>query len=155
MTTKRIDRASRRIAARPSAVYRALVDPDARVAWLAPKGMHARLDAFDARVGGGYRMTLTYDDASGARGKSSPGSDVVHARFVALDEGARVVEAIEFESADASFAGTMTMTWSLEAIGEGTSVTVTAEDVPPGIRPADHQLGMQSSLESLASFVER
>lgn len=41
-----------------AAVYGALLDPDALVEWLPPAGMTGRMHAFDARVGGGYEMSL-------------------------------------------------------------------------------------------------
>ena len=43
-------------------VFAALVDAEARTIWLPPAGMSGRFDRFDARPGGGYRMTLAYDD---------------------------------------------------------------------------------------------
>lgn len=151
----RTDTASRAIAADPERVYRALVDPDARAAWLPPEGMVARFERFDARPGGSYRLVLTYTDTGGSRGKATADSDVVEARFVELVPGARVVEAIDFESDDPSFAGTMTMTWALEPVGGGTLVEVTAQNVPDGISAEDHAAGMASSLANLARQLER
>src|SRR5690606_18575048 len=81
----RIDRASRVIAAPPRAVYAAFISPDALVNWLPPQGMTARLDHFDPRVGGSYRIVLTYaSDDKSAAGKSSQNTDVVDSRFVEL-----------------------------------------------------------------------
>lgn len=69
--------------------------------------------------------------------------------------GRRIKQSVEFESSDAAFAGEMMMTWSFDAVPDGTLVTVTAENVPRGISKQDHDAGMQSSLENLARFVER
>jgi uncharacterized protein YndB with AHSA1/START domain len=151
----RTDRASRWVRASPAAIYRAFLDPQAWLAWLPPKGMTARLDAFEPRVGGAYRMTLAYDREDHATsGKSSEHADIVRGRFVALVPNERVVQSFEFESDDPAFAGTMTMTWSLTEIPGGTEVIVTCEEVPDGIRPEDHAAGLSSSLENLAAFVE-
>jgi hypothetical protein len=49
----------------------------------------------------------------------------------------------------------MRMTWRFDAEPGGTRVTIRAENVPSGIRPADHQAGMESTLANLAAFVER
>jgi hypothetical protein len=49
----------------------------------------------------------------------------------------------------------MTMTWRLDASDEGTEVSVTAVDVPPGIDQATHEAGIASSLANLASYVEK
>jgi uncharacterized protein YndB with AHSA1/START domain len=150
----RTDRASRVIAASPEEVYSALVDPEALVAWLPPQGMNARFDRFDARPGGSYRLVLTYKDAGSGRGKATADSDVVEARFVRLEPGVRVVQEVDFESDDPSFAGTMTMTWGVSSVDRGTLVEITAYDVPDGISADDHAAGMASSLANLAGHLE-
>jgi len=48
----------------------------------------------------------------------------------------------------------MIQKWLLEAIAEGTRVTIVCENVPKGIRKEDHDLGLKSTLENLAIFVE-
>jgi uncharacterized protein YndB with AHSA1/START domain len=154
MPSERTDEATRVIQAPAAAIYRALVDGSARGTWLPPKGMSARVEWFDASPAGGYRMVLTYEDGGGARGKSSDDSDVVQGRFLELIPNRRVVEAVDFESDDAAFAGTMTMTWTLTPAAGSTEVRVTASNVPEGISADDHQAGMRSSLENLAAFVE-
>lgn len=150
----RIDEASRLIRASAATIYRALLDAGARSAWLPPAGTTGRVEEFDPIVGGGYRMVLTYDDPDRGTGKSTEDADVVKARFLELEPNARVVEAVDFESDDPAFAGTMTMTWTLTPTAGGTEVAVMAEDVPDGISAEDHRAGMRSSLVNLAAFVE-
>lgn len=151
----RTDTASRTIAARPERVYEALVSADALTAWLPPDGMTGRFERFDARPGGSYRLVLTYEDASTARGKTTADSDVVEARFVDLVPGVRVVQAVDFVSDDPADAGTMTMTWQLTAVDGGTRVDIRADDVPAGISAEDHAAGLRSSLANLAAHLER
>lgn len=151
----RTDHASRLLAAPPATVYAALVDRDALAAWLPPTGMTARVEHFDLRPGGSYRMVLTYADADGSPGKTTADADVVDARFVDIAPGERVVQAVDFVSDDPAFAGTMTMTWQVTAVSGGTRVDITAEDVPDGISAEDHAAGLASSLANLASYVER
>ena len=150
---KRTDTASRLIHAAPDKVYAALVDPDALVEWLPPGGMTARLESYDLRPGGRYRMILTYKDVAAARPKSSADSDVVEGTFVELVPGKGLVQAVDFVSDDPAFAGTMTMSWLLEPTGEGTQVTILAENVPEGISAEDHDAGLRSSLENLARYL--
>lgn len=150
----RTDRVSRVIGAPPERVYRALLDRESLEAWLPPDGMHGRIERWDARPGGGFRMVLSYLDPTGSPGKTSDATDVVEIRFAALVPAERVVQRAVFEADDPAYAGTMTMTWHLAATGEGTEVTVTAEDVPPGIDQASHQAGIASSLANLAAYVE-
>ena len=151
----RTDTASRVIAAPPERVYAAFVDPDALVAWLPPGDMSGRFERFDARPGGSYRMVLTYVDASGAPGKATADSDIVEARFVDLVPDERVVQAVDFVSDDPAFAGTMTMTWEVTKVDDGSRVEFRADDVPDGISAEDHAAGLTSSLANLAAYVER
>jgi uncharacterized protein YndB with AHSA1/START domain len=135
-------------------VFAALVDAEARTIWLPPAGMSGRFDWFDATPGGGYRMTLSYDDEE-TRGKSTANTDVVEVRFIAVDEPRRVVEEVDFVSDDPDFAGTMTMTWSLQPVDGRTRVTVTATGVPDGISSEDHVMAFASTLSNLNQYVQR
>lgn len=100
-------------------------------------------------------MALTYEGAEHTPGKSSEHADVVEGRFVELVPNVRVVQLIDFESDDPEFAGTMKMTWSLARVPTGTEVSISCENVPDGISKEDHAVGLASSLENLAAFVER
>ncbi|QNS02769.1 SRPBCC family protein [Streptomyces xanthii] len=150
----RTDRVSRIIAAPQAAVYDALLRREALEAWLPPDGMRGRVERWDPRPGGGFRMVLTYLDPTGGPGKSSAGEDVVDVGFGELVRPRRVTQQAVFESDDPAYAGTMTMTWDLVPVRTGTEVTVTATDVPPGIDQAVHEAGIASSLANLASYVE-
>jgi uncharacterized protein YndB with AHSA1/START domain len=149
----RTDRASRRVAALPARVWRAMTDPAELVRWLPPAGMSGRFDRFDLRPGGGYRLTLTYADAAGAHGKTTADSDTVEAGFVEIVRDRLLVQSVVFEADDPAYAGVMLMDWALEPDGDGTLVTITARNVPPGISAADHDEGLRSSLQNLAEFV--
>ncbi|MCX5409572.1 SRPBCC domain-containing protein [Streptomyces sp. NBC_00335] len=156
--TGRTDRVTRTVAAPRAAVYAALLDRESLEAWLPPDGMSGRIEQWDPRPGGGFRMVLTYLDPAespgAGPGKTSDATDVVDVRFTGLVPPERVVQQAVFESDDPSYAGTMTMTWHLAASAVGTEVTFTATDVPPGIDRADHEAGIASSLAHLASYVE-
>ena len=152
---RRIDQASRVMAASPQTIYRVFLDPEAWVQWLPPEGMTARIDAFDPRPGGTYRMTLTYRGTDrSVRGKSTEDTDVVEGCFVDLVPNQRIVQRVTFVSDDPAFAGEMTMTWSLAPTAGGTNVTITCEGVPGGIRSEDHDAGLHATLRGLAAFVE-
>lgn len=151
----RTDEATLLINASPARVYEALTTAESLEKWLPPEGMTGRIERFDARPGGDYRMVLTYRDATGAPGKSSADEDVVEARFVELTPGVSVVQEVEFESDDPSFGGVMRMTWEVTASGAGSQVLFRAEDVPEGISADDHVAGLASSLRNLAALVER
>ena len=152
---ERSTRVSRIIKAPRRTIYQAFLDPQALVSWLPPGGMKGDVHEFDAREGGGYRMSLTYvNSAHSPRGKTSEHTDVVRARFLELIPDERIVQLIEFESKDPAFAGPMTIKWTLADVPGGTEVTVLCEGVPEGIRPNDHEAGIRSTLENLAAFTE-
>jgi uncharacterized protein YndB with AHSA1/START domain len=98
-------------------------------------------------------MTLTYANAPAAGGKSDAESDVVEARFLEIAPDYRVVQAVDFESDDPSYAGAMTMTWTVTEVEGGTRIEMRADDVPPGISADDHVAGMTSSLANLATYL--
>lgn len=152
---KRVDSASRIIKASPNIIYKALVNPEALISWLPPKGMRGEILEFEARAGGAYRMSLTYLETDhSARGKTSEHTDVVNGRFLELVPDGRIVQAVEFQSDDPAFAGEMIMTWTLAAVPDGTEVSIVCENVPVGIRKEDHDVGLRSSLENLAEYIE-
>jgi uncharacterized protein YndB with AHSA1/START domain len=155
-TMGRTDKASRIVTASLATVYNAFVDPAALVEWLPPKGMIARIETFEPKAGGHYRMALTYDapDPS-VRGKASEDTDIVEGRFVELVPNDRVVQIVTFESDDPAFAGEMKMTWSLRPVAGGTEVSIVCENVPEGISAEDHAAGLSSTLDNLAEFVRQ
>ncbi len=154
MREGRTDSASLEIGATPEKLYAAFADPLKLMEWLPPGTMTGRALEYDFREGGRYRIALTYDEtASADAGKTQGRSDVSTGRFLALEPARRIVQSVEFESADAAFAGEMVMTWLFEPTTTGTKVTITAENVPAGISQADHDAGLRSSLENLAKFV--
>ena len=64
-------------------VYRALLDARAIAKWKVPDGMTCHVHAFDAREGGSFRISLTYDTPSGT-GKTTAHTDTLHGRFVSF-----------------------------------------------------------------------
>jgi uncharacterized protein YndB with AHSA1/START domain len=155
MPTHASTRDSRIIRAPRGRVYRAFVDRDDLLAWLPPGEMTGAFHAFDARVGGGYRMSLSYPpDESSFRGKSSAQEDIVNVRFVEMVPPVRIVEAVTFVSDDPDFAGEMTLTVTCDEVPGGTEVTMVFENLPPGLRPEDNSAGAQLSLAQLARHVE-
>lgn len=151
----RVDRAAREMAAPAERIYQALTSRDAVQSWLPPAGARGIVHEFEPRVGGAFRLTLVFDTPgeTGAR-KSSSNTDVVDGEFLDLVPNQRVRQRFTFNSEDPAFAGAMVMTWTLMPAVGGTHVTVAAENVPLGISPHDHEVGMASSLANLARYVE-
>jgi uncharacterized protein YndB with AHSA1/START domain len=152
---KRTDSAAKIIKAPAQVIYRAFLDPNAVAVWRPPRGMTARIEKFEPRQGGGYRMAFVYTELSPeVRGKTSAHADVFDGQFIELVPDHRIVERVEFESDDPAFSGAMTITTTFTPVPAGTEVRVTCENVPPGISPEQHERGMASTLENLAAFTE-
>lgn len=149
----RSTRVSRHVRARPSVVYRALLDADALAKWRVPDGMSSRVHEFDPREGGSFRISLTHDAPAGT-GKSAAHTDTYHGRFVKLVPDAQVVEVFEFETAEPGLRGEMTMTTTLTEADGGTDVLIVHEGIPGGVPAADNETGTRMALENLAKLVE-
>lgn len=148
-------RTSRIIKAAPEALYDAFMDPDLLVQWLPPAQMSGRVHAFDARVGGGYEMSLDYPETEqDFRGKTTEREDRVRVRFLELEPPRRIVEAVTFVTDDPALQGEMTHTITFEAAAGGTCVTLVFTNLPRGLRAQDNDEGARISLEQLARRFE-
>ncbi|WP_114948978.1 SRPBCC domain-containing protein [Microvirga calopogonii] len=137
-----------------SVIYRALIDPDAVSAWMFPDGMSIEIHHFEPKVGGRFRISLTYEGDFGV-GKSSARTDTYHGHFVDLVPNQRVVQALEFETDDPSMQGEMNITFALSETGSSTVLSAWHENVPSGISPADNETGWRMSLGRLKRLVEQ
>ena len=146
-------RITRRVNAPRAAVYRALLDSRAVATWMVPTGMSSQVHAFDAREGGSFRISLTYDAPTGT-GKTTAQTDTFHGRFVKLVTNEQVVEVVEFETTDPALQGEMTITIALAEADGGTDVVAVHDGLPPGVPAADNEAGWRSSLAKLAALVE-
>ena len=136
-----------------AAVYRALVDANAVANWMAPDGMTSQVHTFDPREGGAFRISLTYDAPTGT-GKTTARTDTYHGRFVRLVPDEQVIEVVEFETADPAMQGEMTITYTLADANGGAELVAVHDGLPPGLSPADNELGWRMSLGKLAALVE-
>jgi uncharacterized protein YndB with AHSA1/START domain len=146
-------RISRRVNAPRASVYRALLDARAVATWKVPTGMTSHVHEFDAREGGFFRISLTYDEPT-RTGKTTPHTDTYHGRFVKLVPNEQVVEVIEFETADPALRGEMTITTTLVDAESGTDILAVHDGLPPGVPTADNEDGWREALAKLAALVE-
>jgi uncharacterized protein YndB with AHSA1/START domain len=146
-------RVSRHVNAPREKVYSAFVDPNAVGTWMVPNGMTSHVHAFEGREGGSFRISLTYDAPTGV-GKTTAHTDTFHGRFVKLVPNERVVEVVEFETADPALRGEMTVTITLSDADGGTEVLAVHDGLPRGVPAADNEAGWRSSLAKLAALVE-
>jgi uncharacterized protein YndB with AHSA1/START domain len=146
-------RISGHINAPRAAVYHALLDADSVAKWRVPAGMTAKVHEFDAREGGAFRVSLTYDAPTGT-GKTTSRTDTYHGHFARLVPDEQVVEVLEFETTDPGLRGEMTMTTTLADAGGGTDIVFQHEGLPSGVAPADNETGSRMALANLTALVE-
>jgi uncharacterized protein YndB with AHSA1/START domain len=120
---------------------------------MVPTGMTSRVHEFDALEGGSFRISLTYDESTGV-GKTTAHTDTFHGRFVKLVPNEQVVEVVEFETANPTLQGEMTITITLVDADDGTDVLAVHDGLPSGLSTTDNETGWQSSLAKLAALVE-
>jgi uncharacterized protein YndB with AHSA1/START domain len=128
----------------PEKVYKAFLDPDALVKWLAPHGFTAKVHKLDARVGGEHKMSFTN---FGTGHSHSFGG-----KYVELVPGARLRYTDKFD--DPNLPGEMQVTVSLKKVACGTELEIVQEGIPAAIPVEFCYLGWQESLSLLANVVE-
>ena len=116
--------------------------------------MSSVVHEFDAREGGAFRVSLTYDMPTGT-GKTTAHTDTYRGHFRRLIEDVEVVEALRFETDDPGLRGEMTITTRLADADDGTELVMTHEGLPGDVAPADNELGTRMALDHLAALVER
>lgn len=130
--------------ATPDRVYRAFLDPQAKVKWLPPHGFTGTVHHLDARVGGTYRMSFT--------NFSTGSSHSFGGTYVGLEPNERIQYIDKFD--DPNMPGEMTVTISLKQVACGTELHITQEGIPDTIPVEFCYLGWQESLTLLAYLVE-
>lgn len=154
MTLPATHKTSRVILAKPGAIFRTLLDPETIPAWRLPSGVTARIEHFNSRPGGTYRIAFQQSPDGSEPNGSNKVEVVVNGRFAEILPGERIVESVRFDIANPPSQGKLSITTMLEQIKDGTKVTMTAEDVPSGISEGDFRAGMDAMLRKLANFVE-
>jgi uncharacterized protein YndB with AHSA1/START domain len=115
--------------------------------------MTCLVHTFEAREGGSFRISLTYDEPTGA-GKTSARTDTYRGRFAKLVPNEQVIEVDEFETEDPALFGEMTITITLAEADGGTNLVAAHNGLPPGLSSADNETGWRMALAKLAAFVE-
>jgi hypothetical protein len=65
-----------------------------------------------------------------------------------------VLQILEFETNDPAMQGEMTIAYSLTEAEGGTDLLAVHDHLPPGLSPADNELGWRESPARLAALVE-
>ncbi|WP_173913044.1 SRPBCC family protein [Acinetobacter sp. Marseille-Q1618] len=127
----------------PERVYKAFLDPDALVKWMAPHGFTAQVQHLEARVGGTYKMSFT--NFSTGTSHSFGGT------YQELIPNQRIRYTDQFD--DPNLQGEIEMLIELKAVMVGTEVTITQSGIPAVIPTEACYLGWQESLQLLSLLV--
>jgi uncharacterized protein YndB with AHSA1/START domain len=125
-------------------VYRAFLDPDALVKWMAPYGFTAKVYHLDAKVGGFFKMSFT--NFSTGNGHSFGGE------YLELVPHERLRYTDKFD--DPNLPGEIMVTVTLKQVSVGTEVTIEQTGLPDVIPVEACYLGWQESLMQLARLVD-
>lgn len=128
----------------PERLYRAFIDPRAKVKWIAPHGFVAEVHALDARVGGSYRMSFVNFNTGAAHSFGG--------KYVEMVPGERLRYTDTFD--DPNLPGQMAVTITFKKVLCGTELNITQEGVPDVIPAEICYLGWQESLSMLQQLVE-
>jgi uncharacterized protein YndB with AHSA1/START domain len=140
----------------PEKVYRAFLDPDARVKWLPPNGFTGKIHQLnqaglqvqpgpaDVKVGGRYKMSFT-NFTTGT-------SHSFGGEYVELTPHKRIRFTDRFD--DPNLPGEIQVTITLKKVSMGTELNIVQEGVPDVIPAEACYLGWQESLILLAKLVE-
>jgi uncharacterized protein YndB with AHSA1/START domain len=131
-------------ATKPEKVYRAFIEPDAMAKWLPPNGFTCTVHEFDAKVGGGFKMSF--------RNFTTGKSHSFGGKYLELTPFERIVYTDKFD--DPNLPGEMKVTVTLKKVIVGTEVNITQEGIPDLIPAEACYLGWQESLRNLARLVE-
>jgi uncharacterized protein YndB with AHSA1/START domain len=129
---------------KPERLYKAFLDPDALVKWMAPHGFTAKVHHLEARAGGSYRMSFT--------NFTTGSSHSFGGEYLELVPGQRIRHTDKFD--DPNLPGTMTVTIEIRKVMVGAELNITQEGVPDVIPAEACYLGWGESLELLKLLVE-
>ena len=128
----------------PERVYRAFMDPLAKVKWLPPHGFTATMHEFEGHVGGRYKMSFT--------NFSTGSSHSFGGTFVELVPHELIRYTDQFDNPQ--MPGEIQVTITLRPVFCGTELQILQQGLPEAIPVEFCYLGWQESLQLLALLVE-
>lgn len=128
----------------PERLYKAFLDADALVKWMAPFGFTSKVHHLDAKVGGTFKMSFTN---FGTGGSHSFGGE-----YLELKPNERLRYTDKFD--DPNLPGELLVTIDLKPVLCGTEIHIEQSGIPEAISAEMCYLGWQESLIQLAQLVD-
>ena len=128
----------------PERVFKAFIDPDALVKWMAPHGFTAKVHHLDAQVGGSYKMSFSNFSTGQSHSFSGTYKEINSPHLLRYTD--------QFD--DPGLPGEIQMTVEIKPVMVGTEVNITQEGLPDVIPVEACYLGWQESLFLFGLLVE-
>ena len=141
MSTVRLHRVLR---SKPERVYRAFLEADALVKWMAPHGFTATVHQLDARVGGTYKMSF--------KNFTTGNSHSFGGKYLELVPNEKIRHTDVFD--DPNLPGEIVVTITIKPVVVGVELQIVQENLPDVIPVEACYQGWQESLILLAQLVE-
>ena len=127
----------------PKRVFKAFIDPDALVKWMAPHGFTAKVHHLDAKVGGTYKMSFSNFSTGSSHSFGGTYHEIIPNQLLRYTD--------QFD--DPNLPGTIEVIIQLKAVSVGTEVHITQSGIPDVIPVEACYLGWQESLQLLTLLV--
>ena len=137
-------RLHRVLRSKPERVYRAFLDPEALVKWMAPHGFTAKVHQIEPRVGGSYKMSF--------KNFSTGNAHSFGGKYLELVPNEKIRHTDKFD--DPNLPGELQVTITLKQVSVGVELQIVQEGIPDVIPVEACYLGWQESLTLLAQLVE-
>ncbi|NNH77706.1 SRPBCC family protein [Acinetobacter sp. ANC 5380] len=127
----------------PERVFKAFIDPDALVKWMAPHGFTAKVHHLDAKVGGTYKMSFSNFSTGSSQSFGGAYHEIIPNQLLRYTD--------QFD--DPHLPGNIEVTIQLNSVSVGTEVYITQSGIPDVIPAEACYLGWQESLQLLTLLV--
>ncbi|MFC6168019.1 SRPBCC family protein [Acinetobacter terrestris] len=127
----------------PERVFRAFIDPDALVKWMAPHGFTAKVHHLDAKVGGSYKMSFSNFTTGTSQSFGGTYHEIMPNQLLRYTD--------QFD--DPNLPGQIEVTIQFHPVSVGTEVHITQSGIPDVIPAEACYLGWQESLQLLTLLV--
>ncbi|TCH62961.1 SRPBCC family protein [Acinetobacter sp. ANC 4862] len=127
----------------PERVFKAFIDPDALVKWMAPNGFTAKVHHLDAKVGGTYKMSFSNFSTGSSQSFGGTYHEMIPNQLLRYTD--------QFD--DPNLPGQIEVTIQLTPVSVGTEVYIIQSGIPDVIPAEACYLGWQESLQLLTLLV--
>ena len=124
-------------------VFKAFIDPDALVKWMPPHGFTAKIQHFDAQVGGRYKMSFTNFSTGSSYSFGGHYQEIIPNQLLRYTD--------QFD--DPNLPGEIEVNIQFKPVSVGTEVHITQSGIPDVIPVEGCYLGWQESLQLWALLI--